>query len=78
LGVSLQTTTIYGIANGIHEAWAYRRLEDAHDGVIDIKLIEDSDQTRDMLRVRSMREVGFDRKWRQLTIGPNFEITFGT
>lgn len=74
LGVSLGATTLHGIVKGVHEAWIYRRLEDAHDGTIDIKLTEDADQTRDMIRIRTMREVGFDRKWHQLTETENLEI----
>jgi KaiC/GvpD/RAD55 family RecA-like ATPase len=35
-------------------------LEAAADGVIDIKLDETSEEARSMMRIRSIRNVGFD------------------
>ena len=75
LGLGFGARTIHGIVNGVHEGWVYRRLEDSHDGVIDVKLEDGGENTIDLIRVRSMREVNFDRKWHQLKIGDNFEIT---
>jgi len=42
-------------------------LEATVDGIIDF--------TRDLIRIRSMRNVGYDREWHELKIGENFEVT---
>jgi len=74
LGIGLGATTLHGIVNGVHESWVYKRLEDAHDGIVDVRVGNDG---KDLIRVRSMREVGFDRKWHELTISPNLEVSLG-
>lgn len=68
-------TAIRGIIRGIHSDWAYRNLEAAVDGIIDFKLEESSEEPRNLIRIRSMRTVGFDGRWHPLKIGENFEIT---
>lgn len=73
-GVSVGATTFHGIVNGVHERWVYKRLEDAHDGIIELKV---GDGGQELVRVRNMREAGFDRKWRELIITPNFEVSLG-
>jgi len=60
---------------GVHSDWAYRRLEDAYDGIIDFKLDELSDPPRNLMRIRSMRDVGFDGRWSQLKMAENLEIS---
>ncbi len=70
-----KSTLLVGVIRGLHADWVYRQLEDAVDGVIDFKIEDTGEETRDLLRIRSMRNVGFDRKWHRLKIGENFEIT---
>ena len=69
-----ETTLISGFMKGVHSEWAISQLEGACDGVIDFKLEEDSKITRDLMRIRSMRDVGYDREWHELKIGENAEI----
>jgi len=67
---------IRGIANGLHNDSVYRQLEAAADGVIDFKLEETANGvTRDVMRIRNMRNQHFIRGWQTLRIGENFEIT---
>ncbi|OFX17967.1 hypothetical protein A3K71_03060 [archaeon RBG_16_50_20] len=70
-----KSTLIVGVIRGVHSDWVYSQLEDAADGVIDFKIEDNGEETRDALRIRSMRTVGFDRRWRRLKIGENFEVT---
>ncbi len=70
-----RSTGIGGVIKGIHSDWVYKRLEAANDGVIDFKLEEEGKKTRDLIRIRTMRNVGFDREWHELKIGENFEVT---
>ncbi len=69
-----KSTLIVGVIRRIHPDWVYGQLEDSADGVIDIKVEEIGDETRDIIRIRSMRNVTFDRKWHQLKIGENLEV----
>jgi KaiC/GvpD/RAD55 family RecA-like ATPase len=73
---SLWTSTgIGGIIKGVHSEWAYKNLEAAVDGVIDIKLDEISEEAKTMMRIRSMRNVGFDAHWYPLRIAENSEVS---
>ncbi len=69
-----KSTLIVGVMRGIHSDWVYRQLEDAADGVVDFKLEEDGGDARDLMRIRSIRSVTFDRKWYDLRRGQNFEV----
>ena len=60
---------------GMHSGWVYNRLEAAADGVLDIKVEEEGRAIRDIIRIRSMRNVHFDREWHELTMRENFEVT---
>jgi hypothetical protein len=64
-----QSTGIGGVMRGIHSDWVYKQFEAAYDGVIDFKLEEESKTLRDMIRIRSMRNVPCDREWHELKIG---------
>ncbi len=70
----MKSTRIIGVIRGIHSDWAYKTLEAAHDGIIDIKLEETGEEARDLMRIRTMRTVPFDRRWHRLNIKENFEI----
>jgi KaiC/GvpD/RAD55 family RecA-like ATPase len=58
----------------MHGGWVYNRLEAAADGIVDFKLEEEGKSTRDLVRIRSMRNVHFDREWHELKIEDNFEV----
>lgn len=74
---SRKSTAILGVVKGVYSEHMYKALEASVDGIIDIKLEEDAKMTRDMIRVRSMRNVGFDREWHELKTDENFEVTLG-
>jgi KaiC/GvpD/RAD55 family RecA-like ATPase len=70
-----KSTTIAGIITGLHPDSVYKQLEAAADGVIDMKLDDASDPPRNLIRVRSMRNLRFDGRWREIAYGKNFEIS---
>jgi KaiC/GvpD/RAD55 family RecA-like ATPase len=70
-----KSTGISGIIRGIHSEWAYKNLEAANDGVIEVKQDETTGEARNLIRIRSMRGVGFDSRWHQLKVGENSEVT---
>ena len=70
-----KSTAIRGVLRGVLSGWVYNRLEAACEGVIDFKLEEVGDETKDLIRIRSMQDVAFDRRWHKLRIAPDFEVT---
>ena len=70
-----QITTLNGIIEGIHSDWTYKQLEAAVDGIIDFKLDESGEETRSMMRIRNIQNASCDRRWHQLKIKENFEVT---
>jgi len=71
-----QITQLIGLMGGIHSNWAYKQLEAAVDGIVDFKVEEVGEETRDLMRIRTMRKMRFDRRWHELTMSENCEVTF--
>jgi KaiC/GvpD/RAD55 family RecA-like ATPase len=71
----LKSTRIVGVIRGVHGDWAYKTLEAAHDDIIDLKLEEAGAETRVLMRIRSLRDVGFDRRWHRLSFEENFNVS---
>ncbi len=69
-----QITQLIAFISGIHSPWAYKQLEAAADGIVDFKVGEGVEETRDLMRIRSLRKVGFDRRWHELTMSDNSEV----
>ena len=65
---------IHGLLTDVHSQWACRQLEAAHDGIVDFKIEEEGKTTRNLVRIRSMRDVGFDKEWHELRVRENFEV----
>ena len=72
---STKSTTIFGAVKGVFSDFLYKSLEGSVDGIIDFKLEEEGNTSRDLMRVRSLRNVHFDRGWHELKIQENFEVT---
>jgi KaiC/GvpD/RAD55 family RecA-like ATPase len=70
-----KSTGIVGFAKGMHSGWVYEQLEGAVDGIVDFKLEEVGGEMVNFMRIRSMRETGFESRWHPLKIGENFEVT---
>jgi KaiC/GvpD/RAD55 family RecA-like ATPase len=70
-----KSTAIRAIMKDVHSNWVVQQLEGAHDGILDFKLDETSDPAQNLIRIRSLRNVGFDGRWHKLKISENFEIT---
>ena len=70
-----KVTAICAVMIGIHSDWVYKRFEAASEGIVDFKLEEHEGHTRNLMRIRNMRNVGFNSQWHPLRISENFEIT---
>jgi KaiC/GvpD/RAD55 family RecA-like ATPase len=69
-----KATLINSAARGLHSDWFYKSLESGADGIIDFKLDESSDPAQNLFRIRSLRNIGFDGRWRKLRATENLEI----
>ena len=67
-------TSLIPVMNCVHSEWVYKRFEGASDAVIDFKVDDSSDEVKNLMRIRLMRNVGFDSRWHRLKIGDNFEV----
>ncbi len=68
------STVIHSLAQGVCSEYIYRNMETSADGIVEFKL-EGSEEARDLVRIKSMRNVGFDRRWHPLKIDDKFEVT---
>jgi len=68
-------TNLHGIIEGIHSNWAYKQLEAAVDGIMDFKVQDIGGERRDVIGIRMMRNVSFDRGWHTLKTSDNLEVT---
>ncbi len=60
---------------GLHSDWVNGALESAADGVIDFKLDETTDPAQNLIRIRNLRNVGFDGRWHKLKTSKSHEVT---
>lgn len=75
IGPKIKSTAVIGYLSGVHSDWLYKQLGAAYDSIIDFKLDESQDPPRNLIRMRSMRNVRFDGKWHQLALADNFEVS---
>ncbi len=66
-----KSSLIGGMIRGIHSDWVYKQLEDANDAIIDMKLDESGEEPKNLIRIRSMRNIGFDARWHLLKMTEN-------
>lgn len=74
-GPNSNSTAIPSAPKGVYPEHIYKAIEVTQDGIVDFKLEEEGKTTRDLIRIRSMRNIQFDREWHELKIGDNFEVT---
>ena len=72
IGSVRKSTLIFGIMKGVHSEWAYKQLEGSADGIIDFRL---EGLERDLVQIRTMRSVHFNREPHELKVEENFEIS---
>jgi archaellum biogenesis ATPase FlaH len=69
-----KSTLVFGIMKGVLSEWAVKQLEGAADGIIDFKLDESGGKIKDLMQIRTMRNVHFNREATELKVGQDFEI----
>ena len=69
-------TCLRGVIRDVHSSLVYKRLESVSDGIIDFRIKTEGEEVVNMIRIRTMRNVGFDSRWHRLRIShENFEVT---
>lgn len=68
-------TALSGVVIGVHSDWVYKTLEGAHDAIVDFKLEEIGRGIKNLMRIRTMRNVPYDSDWHHLKISENFKVT---
>jgi len=69
------STVMHSLVKGVYSEYIYKTLETSADGIIDVKIDEEGGEVKNLMRIRNMRSVGYDTRWRRLKIGENFEVT---
>ena len=62
---------LVGIARGVHSDFFYKRMENALDGVIEVRVLERDDEAKNFLRIRGLKGKRFDARWHRIEIEPN-------
>ena len=68
---------VRAVMKNVHSDWVYKKLEGAHDGTLEFKLEEVGNTSKDLLRIKTMRNAAFNREWHELKIRENFEVAVG-
>jgi len=68
-----KSITIQGVVRGIHSDWLYKRMESASDGIIDLRVMEREEETKNLVRVRSLKGQLHDSHWHEIAIKSNGE-----
>ena len=70
--------TLQGIVRGIHNDSFYRRMENAADGVIEVRVMERDEEAKNLLRIRGLKGQRHDARWHEIEIKPNGEAILVT
>jgi KaiC/GvpD/RAD55 family RecA-like ATPase len=62
-----------GIVRDVHTVALYKRLESVHDGVIELRVREVSEEAKSFLRIRSLKGQPHDARWHEIQIKPKGE-----
>jgi len=65
--------SLVGIASGVHSDLFYRRMENALDGVIEVRVLERNDEAKNFLRIRGLKGKRYDARWHEIQIKRNGE-----
>ena len=69
----LGRVNLHGFGRGLHSDWFYRRLENAADGLVEVRVMERDDKLGTFLRVSSLKGQQHDAGWHRVEVKPNGE-----
>lgn len=62
-----------GFVRGMHTDSFYKRIENAVDGVIDVRVLEEQKEPKNFLRIRTLKGQRHDALWHQIEVKQNGE-----
>jgi len=65
--------TLQGIVRGIHNESFYRRMENAADGVIEVRIMDRDEEAKNFLRIRGLKGQRYNARWHEIQVKPNGE-----
>jgi len=69
---------LVGILRRLHSEYFYTRIENACDGIIDIRAMEREEEVKNLLRVRSLKGQPHDTRWHEIKITSSGEASLTT
>lgn len=66
---------IVGMLRRLHSESFYTRLENAFDGILEIRVMEREDEVKNLVRVRSLKEQPHDSRWHEVKVNSNAAAT---
>lgn len=70
-----KSTIIISLIRGVHSDWVYKRFEASADGIIEFKLDETADPPQNLMRIKAMKDIGFDGHWHKIKVHKNQKVT---
>lgn len=70
-----KSSIIVSLIRGVHSDWVYKRCEAAADGIVDLRLDESTDPVQNLIRIKAMKDIGFDGRWHRMNTRENHEVT---
>ncbi len=71
----LERAGITFVPGSIYSAFLYRNLELVYDGIMDARLQDSPEGLKNLVRIRSFKMVSHDKRWHELSVGKNLEVT---
>jgi hypothetical protein len=62
-----------GFIRGLHSESFYKRVEASCDGIVDVRVLEQDQGLKNVLRLRSLKGQPHDNRWHEIEIKPNGE-----
>ncbi|MFI5450383.1 MAG: RAD55 family ATPase [Candidatus Bathyarchaeia archaeon] len=74
LSRTLEQIMLHSLVKGVHSEAFYNQLESWHDGILDVKSVEQAEGVEHFIRVRTMRGEACDSGWCRLKLLDNGEV----
>jgi len=69
---------ILAFSRGVHSEHFYRSLEGMFDGLIEVRVLEHDDESKNMLRIKSLKSQPHDSRWHEIHLKSNGEATLAS
>lgn len=69
---------ILAFSRGVHSEHFYRSLEGMFDGLIEVRVLMHDDESKNMLRIKSLKGQPHDSRWHEIQVKSNGEATLVT